>query len=97
MLRRTGWFIAASCCTYFLLVFAALAIVMAEGGGLSCYRVCTPTQRFLDDAGTTGTVVAATFSIGVGWWASGRGKRTKTLLVLALGLVVAVLLVEAIN
>ena len=99
VLRRAAVFITVSCCTYFLLVFVAIAVVLAEGGGLSCDRNCSPTQQFLNDSGIIRTVVAVGVSLGVGWWASGRpwSRRGKTVLVLATSFVLAVLLAEAVG
>jgi len=79
-------------------VFLALAVVLAEGGGVSCYRTCTATQQFLDDAGDVGTVIAACVSLAIGWWVSGReplGRITTIALAIGTCAVAAVLLVEA--
>ena len=50
MARRAAISLAAAICTYFAQIFAVLAITMAQGGGISCYQNCTPTQESMDDA-----------------------------------------------
>ena len=97
-MRRACTFVVVAVCTYFLMVFAALAVVMAEGGGLSCDLNCTPTQEFLSGLGFAGPAFLVAGSIAIGWLVSRRAplSRNGTLTIgIIAAVVVLVLLAEA--
>ena len=97
-IRRACTFVVVAVCTYFLMVFAALAVVMAEGGGISCNLNCTPTQEFLSGLGFAGPASVVAVSFSVGWLVSRRAPlgRIGTLTIgIIAAVVVLVLLAEA--
>lgn len=80
------------------MVFAALTVVMAEGGGISCTLNCTPTQEFLSGLGFAGRAFVVAASLSVGWLVSRRAplSRIATLTIgIIAAVVVLVLLAEA--
>jgi hypothetical protein len=80
------------------MVFAGLAVVMAEGGGISCDLNCTPTQEFLNGLGFAGAAFFVAGSVAVGWLVSRRAplSRNGTLTIgIIAAAVVLVLLTEA--
>lgn len=80
------------------MVFAALAVVMVEGGGVSCNLNCTPTQEFLGGLSFAGPAFAVAASLSVGWLVSRRAplSRIATLTIgIIAAVVVLVLLAEA--
>ena len=80
------------------MVFAALGVIMAEGGGISCNLNCTPTQEFLSGLGFAGPAFVVAASLTVGWLVSRRTPlsaiATLTIGIMA-AVVVLVLLAEA--
>ena len=88
-IRRACTFVVVSVCTYFLMVFAAMAVVMAEGGGISCDLNCTPTQEFLSGLGFAGPAFVVGGSLAVGWLVS-RGAPLSRIGTLTVGIIAAV-------
>ena len=71
------------------MVVAALAVVMAEGGGISCDLNCTPTQEFLSGLGFAGPAFAVAGSLAVGWPVSRRVPLSR-IGTLTIGIIAAV-------
>jgi hypothetical protein len=64
--RRLAVFGATAAGVYVFLVLCSVAAVISEGGGVSCYEDCTPTQNWLDHSAPWPMVAAIAFSLLAG-------------------------------
>jgi hypothetical protein len=62
VLRRVLIFAATALAVYTALVLVSVVVMVAEGSGISCYEVCSPTQEWLSDAAPWPRVAAMIFA-----------------------------------